>query len=518
MYSVILPARAGATQKFQEETALKCPNCGCFVDAGERSCPMCGLVLASDPPRRSTQPSASPERPRSRAPGAETPPTPGKVLSFPQREGAPRWSPRSRSSLARRIALVSVMVLCWLFTIVCVGVGVYKAYFWIQSALIEHRYDSGEAFRPTVEEITLDDGRLGHAITFFGQDGDTIFIKELRQSYMVIGGSVCIEIPDSSWFDVNPSEVEAAQITLTPVRTGRDGERELLPSLHLEIPVPQSPLTLIQPASEREEINTSIYPLELKVVPGSTVLVGGNNVSDVVDRMGNLSVNVPTDLQGENLISILVSTPHHRETRQDIALVRPYMEINLELDLNIEKTSTRNTMSVYGVTDPAADIVVDTPCVEGSIEVNRETGAFSFTAQLETYGENIIQFRAVMEGKQDSVLSLSVNYTPSLNEYSRKAWKMDYPSLSKLSETWEGRIFACNGTILEVLSTEPSVVVMDVSEDGGTVQPIILENLSATALPEVGKRYRAFADVVGYEYYGKNQVPKLTARFMDPEP
>ena len=47
------------------------------------------------------------------------------------------------------------------------------------------------------------------------------------------------------------------------------------------------------------------------VVPGSTVLVNGEDVTDVVDRSGLLSANVNVYPIGDNIISILVRTPNH---------------------------------------------------------------------------------------------------------------------------------------------------------------------------------------------------------------
>jgi hypothetical protein len=46
--------------------------------------------------------------------------------------------------------------------------------------------------------------------------------------------------------------------------------------------------------------------------------------------------------------------------------------------------------------------------VDGSITNDLSTGEFSFIAKLSTYGKNTIRFRASMEGKADSVISLTI--------------------------------------------------------------------------------------------------------------
>ena len=40
-------------------------------------------------------------------------------------------------------------------------------------------------------------------------------------------------------------------------------------------------------------------------------------------------------------------------------------------------------------------------------------------------------------------------YLPSIAEYSRNAWKMDYEQLKTLYEAWHGRIFECNGVVVD---------------------------------------------------------------------
>lgn len=457
---------------------MKCPNCGYDARRQERECPQCGWTLAGD----------------------------GEVT----RENARTGKRRSRALSRVMLGLLFAISICFF------GLLIYRAYFWFNAWRVEHYYERNDIIAPEIEEMTLEDGRLAHAITFYGDDGDQIFIRELGRSYMISGGLTRIELADSDWFDVSPEDVEAAIITMTPVLHTEGGGMVELPAMTMTVNTPSSPLTLISPASEYEEVFTSMYPLQIQVVPGSTVLINGEDQTDVVDYAGNLSVNVDVQPNGENKISIVVSTANHRQTRTDIVLYRAPQSINLEPSLNQQKTSNRNTISIQGTTEAGAMITVDTEHVSGSVKVS-DSGSFSFTARLTQIGDNEVRWHASMPGREDTYMSMTIYYVPSLNEYSRKAWKMDYEQLAKLTDTWEGRIFLCSGPVVDIIENEEEggapLIAMDVGAEGER-QIVILENMSSLEAPVIGNTYRAYADVSGTYFYDSNRCPKLIARYI----
>ena len=138
----------------------------------------------------------------------------------------------------------------------------------------------------------------------------------------------------------------------------------------------------------------------------------------------------------------------------------------------------------------------------------------NFTMAKE-YGYNTVRFRAKQEGKPDSIISFEVYYLPTLNEYSRKAWAMDYTQLTRCWDIWAGRVFKCTGTVEAVLSYDPQVVVLDVSEDGSG-QFLVIENLSNMSILESGGKFDFYADVSGAreEYMGKD-YPYLIGRYAN---
>ena len=131
---------------------MKCPYCGSRF-AGERQyCPNC-------------------KQPISRArPQAEAPERPA-VREDPRRRGL-------RRALIAAAALVCAFLVC---------LGIYKLTFWIGSYRVNRLYTRGE-YTPTVNTVTMDDGRVGHTIVFYGSDGDQIFLPELQKSLSISGG------------------------------------------------------------------------------------------------------------------------------------------------------------------------------------------------------------------------------------------------------------------------------------------------------------------------------------------
>lgn len=417
--------------------------------------------------------------------------------------------PRGAAKAARAL----ILLITWTLSLSVLGYGFYKAHYWWQSTEQARLYAQGVLKAPTVERIALPDGRAAHALTFYGEDGALIFIEELRRTVMVVGGEARVEIADGDWFDVNPADVEVAQVTLTPVSTDPRGKREVLPTVSFSVDVPASPLTVTAPETGRAVVLTGMYVMEMQVVGGSTVLVDGSDVTDMVDRQGQLTVNVEVWPRGDNVISVLVSTPHHRETRRDIVLFREPMEINLELATSVSTSSNSKTMTVRGKVDAGARLVVETAHDEGSVSVDGE-GNFSFLAQFERYGSNLVRIRAKKEGLTDSVIAFVVNYLPTLSEYSRAAWRMDYDQLKRLYEQWEGKIFLCRGEVVAILDLADQRLVMNVG-DAENEQLVVIDNKSNLSITDVGGVYDIYADVSGRQKVDGQYLPKLVGRYAD---
>jgi len=457
---------------------LRCPYCGSEFAGEAQYCPNCKQPLS-----------------RARYTDAEE-------------QYAPRHEPKESRSHHQRWLIIFVSLICLI--ILCFGV--YKLFFWTANYRINRLYTRGE-YTPTVNEVAMDDGRSGHTIVFYGEDGDQIFLPEMQKSLSICGGTARMTIADADWFSGDVSDIESANVCLSPVLIDERGMRTQLPAINMEIAVPVSPLEVISPATDDLNIVTSRYALEFQVVPGSTVLVNGEDVTDIVDRNGLLAQNVNVYPIGDNIYTIVVQTPSHHETRREVKIHRQVFDISVEVDSSVSTISQTDSTTIKGTIEAGASISVETAHIPESLIIDPNTGEFSFISKLSTFGDNTIRFRVSKEGKSDAVINLTVEYRPTPAIYAANAWAMNYDELRRLYEQWNGQVFSCKGRIVDVYENDGiSYLVMDV----GSIeqQLIVLENKSTVARPEVGQRCTALADVNGRSMYQDQYYPMLIARYI----
>ena len=454
---------------------MKCPYCGSACADEALYCPSCKQPL----------PSASGEDKK----GHKT--------------EKPRRTPLQRLSTAL-LALAFLAGLC---------VGLYKLFSWVDNYQLNRLYTRG-VYTPTLSQVNMDDMRQGHAIIFYGKDGDQIFLPEMNRSLTISGGVARVEVADADWFGNSVTDVEYADITLSPMLITENGQKTRLPKVNFQVEVPESPLKVTSPSSNRITVVTGVYPLILNVVPGSTVFVNGQDVTGSVDRSGFLSTNVSVKPIGDNVITLIVRTPKHRERRSEMVIFRQPYDINLELDTSVSDQSTARTMAITGTTEPGAVITVDTDYLEESLSIDMTTGRFSFIAQFANFGSNVVRFRASMAGKEDAIVSFTVNYKPSISDMAAQAWKMDYPKLQELFEQWRWKVFACRGEIVDIVQDEDATyLIMDVGTDSR--QLVVLENQSDMSNVTMGRRYLGYAYVSGQHMYQSQYYPKLICLYLD---
>lgn len=465
---------------------MRCPYCGSEFTGQLQYCPNC-------------------KQPLSRA---------HKTTSETE-EAQARKQPRPKRTNGQKWIIAISGVLC--AALLCFGL--YKVVFWATNYRINRLYTRG-AYTPTIHTITMDDRRTGHSIVFYGEDGDQIFLPELNRSLSISGGVARISIADADWFvnEEDVTDIEAANVHLSPVLVDETGMRTQLPGMKFTVDVPSSPLEVISPEEDGMDIVTARYLMELQVVPGSTVLVNGEDVTDTVDRSGLLSQNVNVYPIGDNVYTVIVRTDKHHETRREITIYREAFDINLELDTTVSHTSSNENMAITGVAEPGAAITVETPYVADSLLYDMTTGKFQFIAKFSNFGDNTVRFRATMEGKEDAVISMTVNYKPTLAKYSSLAWKMDYKQLQNLYEQWNGQVFLCKGPLVGSFEENgTNYLVMDVGTDGEQ-QLVVLENKSSTRSPSLGRSYTAYAHVSGRKMYNAEYYPMLMALYIDLTP
>lgn len=126
----------------------------------------------------------------------------------------------------------------------------------------------------------------------------------------------------------------------------------------------------------------------------------------------------------------------------EVTLYRAEQDIPLELDATVlvewnyepisaekyaaataEEKAAMHIPSISGTTLPGATITVDFP--HRNLEVDPNTGRFSFIPLFSQLGNNDVVIRASYEGKADSVITHTVYYMPNADIYTRRAWDLD---------------------------------------------------------------------------------------------
>lgn len=107
-----------------------------------------------------------------------------------------------------------------------------------------------------------------------------------------------------------------------------------------------------------------------------------------------------------------------------------------------EEKAAMHIPSISGTTLPGATITVDFP--HRNLEVDPDTGRFSFIPLFSQLGNNDVVIRASYEGKADSVITHTVYYMPNADIYTRRAWDLDaqytdlvnYITMRRAPSTW----------------------------------------------------------------------------------
>ena len=109
-------------------------------------------------------------------------------------------------------------------------------YFFLFKPLVLDRNVIPEEMMPEITASILNDA-AAHTIRIPGEEGAQIYIKELRKSFMVIGGYASFQVQDYTWYELieeNPSDKstwlpETMEVTLTPYIRSETGEQVPLP-------------------------------------------------------------------------------------------------------------------------------------------------------------------------------------------------------------------------------------------------------------------------------------------------
>lgn len=402
--------------------------------------------------------------------------------------------------------LVIVLILC------LVGLTGFFGYSYFKG-----RADAAkEQNKPSITASIKDD-LAAHTILIPGTDGQQIYIKELHTSYIVTGGFATVQVADHTWYDEMTDYVgETMDVTLTPYVKTTGGQQKPMDLITYQITIPLSPITLNAPDGLRTEVSTAMYSLNFTVRPGSTVYVNDENVSDTVDSEdGDFTYNATVQPIGDNDFVVRVRSQYCRENTLTVTLYREPQEIPLDLSADTYTSTSSKAIEIRATTLPGAEVEILSPHTDLNITQLETTGAFSFYALFDHYGDNTITITSSYPGKKTSTVEYNIYYIPSADEYTPKAWPLDASGYSELLannavRTERRQIYLVQGTIAEIVSVKPQMAIVYTGEDGKS-QPVLVENFSKTTWV-LGEYYRLYADANGTY----SSMPRLSVRYTYP--
>ena len=352
----------------------------------------------------------------------------------------------------------------------------------------------------TIVPVILDD-MAAHQVNIPGVDGQRITIRELRTSAIVTGGAAIFEIPDHIWYDDFEEYLqETMSVTLTPYLMTDTGKQRPLKAIDYEIDIPLSPIELSTPDNPYKVVSTAMYNIVFFVREGSSVFINGEPYSDLVNTEGGrVSYNATIQPIGENHFEIVVRSQYCRENSMTVTLYREKQEVPLDLMSDIAIRSIDDILTIRANTLPGAVVHVLSPYTDLDITNIPIDGSFTFKAIFDHIGDNTVVITAEVPGKKTTTVEHVVNYVPSVDVYSRKAWDivtgytelMDNLELRKK----ETRIYVCEGVITSIETTKPQRAFLNCGTEEGPII-VYVENASRTAWIEGGS-YKLFGDAYG---------------------
>lgn len=409
--------------------------------------------------------------------------------------------PPERRHLLPKILLVLVLL-------VVIGAGGYFAYRYLTDR------NGPSVNQNAIVTASLLDDLPAHTVLIPGEDGTTIYIRELHASYPVLDGFATIEVADHTWYDnLEGALDETMDVTLTPFLKTTAGKQTPLDLVTYQITIPLSPITLETPEALRTTVSTTMSAIRIVVRPGSRVLVNNKDCSDTVNsETGEMSYNAMVQPIGDNPFRITVRSQYCRENTITVVLYREPQEVPLDLAVETYGTTDQKVMKVSATTIAGAYVEVLTPHSDLNITDLDSKGRFSFNAILDKIGYNTISIKASYGDKRPSIVNHEVYYLPSRDEYTTKAWPLTSEGYSELLNNLQVRIahnqiYVVKGVVQYSVSDKPQRVVINTSEDGKS-QPVLVENFSNIHW-EVGKYYRIYADAAS----SYSSMPWLYARY-----
>ncbi len=302
-------------------------------------------------------------------------------------------TPSRRMGLRRAIRMVTILLVLGI-----IGLAGY-----LSIAAYQKFADANAEKNRAIVNASIVNDLAAHTVLIPGEEGQSIYIKELASASVVVGGFATFEIEDHTWYsDLDAITDETMTVTLTPYARTTSGRQKPLDVITYDIAIPLSPIELVTPESFRTEVTTAMFSMLFNVRPDSTVYINGENVSDAVSEAGTLTYNATVQPIGDNVYNISVRSPYCRDNSMQVVLYREVQEIPLDLAATTYTSTSLSELPITATTIPGAEIDILSPHSDLKITDLDITGAFTFNAIFDKIGYNTISIEASYPGKKTS--------------------------------------------------------------------------------------------------------------------
>lgn len=493
---------------------MLCPNCGEKNTLNAAACAKCGYPLHApadeDAEEQATihfSPIRQTDEPDSFEEPSEEDAQEANIPSIDIEDAPEYLTERRRKSNS------IFTIIIWVLLLGLLTAGGIFGYQWIKGLVdpSELNFLQPQATTPVIKtpKISVQTDETGEQYIyaeFYGAPGDSIYISATDHYYEFTEDTLTLFLYKEDLFEAaRVFEKSTETVYLSPSYVTGDKKYPITVS-PLTLDIPQAALTVISPEQDTQEVFQDSYNIKLKVTPESKVVINGLNLSDRVDRFGQLiyAVNISPDTV--NPFEISVTAPYAIAQTRTVTISRSALPVVLSLDKGNPSKVTSDTVTITGSTEAGAVISSNLPIV--SQEFNALYNSFTVILQLDAYGSYPVEIIATHPAKGVSKLVTNVLYWPDEDTYTRKA-RVYESMLSQNPSAYKGIIFLFKEvTVQEVLGDNPTLFTVNMGTE--EAPEILLFEYLGTKTIEEGDIIKIFADVEGPE----DGMAKLNARFI----
>jgi hypothetical protein len=417
---------------------------------------------------------------------------------------------RYKKTQTPRFSLNYLKFLTFLFVFSLLMFGVYRLFLFLSEMLITGQETAERVTATAIVESTIFEGSPSQRIIVHTNTGEAV--EALGRRFPVRDGKAEMVFDNAYLHSRFPSAETQKGIEISfDIIVYKDGTAAYKETLNFTMEMPQAPLTLIQPEQGQAIVDGETYRLVFTVSEGSTVFINGDDFTDLLDDSGRFQKDLTVSDVPESTYEIRVIKRGFKDTTVNIVLKREEQIVPLTLDMELPIKAEGDSVIIRGRTHPKAQITTDLELI-GVPTINPETGAFSIEVKSGRPGLSAGVLTSTSNDGKISQVDIVIFRTMTEAEYTRRAWKPDFPELFAHPNLHNGQIFLFTGTISKViLYGDKNVFTVNVSDGPANPQHILVEFWGDFKF-EPGDKIRVF----GNRWGNHEEMVRVLAPFIYP--